>query len=179
MNRLDHDEVRLHIEATAESLYDLVSDVPRTPQWSPEVISCTWLDGATGPAVGARFLARNKRRWFTWPNKPVVQTADRGREFAFTRTEHGGGTIRWFYRFTPSRNGTTVEHGYQVLRPVPVALHIILRVLFGVRDLRGDLHQNITTSLHRLADAAKSQPAREATATETNGPRHADAPAGR
>jgi polyketide cyclase/dehydrase/lipid transport protein len=45
MNRLGHDEVRLAIDATPEWLYDLVSDVPRTPEWSPEVIACQWLDG--------------------------------------------------------------------------------------------------------------------------------------
>jgi hypothetical protein len=153
VNRLDHDEVQLQIPATADRLYDLVSDVTRTPQWSPEVVSCTWLDDATGPVVGARFLARNKRRWFTWSNKPVIETAERGREFAFTRTERGGGTMRWFYRFTPCGGGTTVEHGYQVVRPVPIGLHITLRLLFGVRDLRADLHRNITTSLTRLAAA--------------------------
>jgi hypothetical protein len=163
MNRLDHDKVHLHIEAPAKSLYDLVSDVCRTPQWSPEVISCSWLDGYTEAAVGARFLARNKKRWFTWSNKPVVQTTEPGREFAFTRTERGGGTIRWFYRFTPSGTGTLVEHGYQVVRPVPIALHIILRVLLGVHDLRDDLHQNMTTSLRRLADAATTRPAHQTT----------------
>ena len=62
MNRLDHDEVRLRIQAPPGLLYDLVSDVPRTPEWSPEVISCRWLDGAAGAAPGARFSARNKRR---------------------------------------------------------------------------------------------------------------------
>jgi hypothetical protein len=167
MNRLDRDEVRLHIDAPAESLYDLVSDVVRTPQWSPEVISCSWLDGHTRATVGARFLARNKKRWFTWSNKPVVQTTDRGREFAFTRTERGGGTIRWYYRFTPSGTATTVEHGYQVIRPVPVALHVILRILLGVRDLRGDLNQNMSTSLRRLADAATIRSAHEATTEPT------------
>jgi hypothetical protein len=159
MNRLDHDEVRLHIDAGAALLYDLVSDVTRTPEWSPEVISCGWLDGATGAAVEARFSARNKRRWLTWSNKPVIETADRGKEFAFTRTEPGGGTIRWFYRFAPSTGGTTVELGYQVLRPVPATLHIILRTLFGVRDLRADLRQNMNTSLGRLAEIARREAA--------------------
>ena len=159
MNRLDHDVVRSQLSSSADRLYDLVSDVTRTPQWSPEVVSCAWLDGATGPVVGARFLARNKRRWFTWSNKPVVETADRGREFAFTRTEPGGGTIRWFYRFTPTAGGTVVEHGHEVLRPVPIGLHLTLRLLFGVRDLRADLHRNMTTSVARLADAADRHPA--------------------
>src|SRR6516225_4827890 len=80
MNRLDHDEVRLRIQAPPGLLYDLVSDVPRTPEWSPEVISCRWLDGAAGAVPGARFSARNKRRWAAWSNKPVVETAERGQE---------------------------------------------------------------------------------------------------
>src|SRR5215475_547101 len=111
MDRLSHDEVELQIDVPAERLYDLVSDVTRAPQWSPEVISCRWIGDATGPAVGARFVARNRRRWFTWSNKPVVEVADRAREFAFTRTEPGGGTMRWYYRLTPSGGGVQVEHG--------------------------------------------------------------------
>ncbi|MDR2983352.1 MAG: SRPBCC family protein [Nocardiopsaceae bacterium] len=159
MNRLDHDEVQLHVHAAPEVLYDLVSDVRRTPEWSPEVISCRWVGNVAKAAPGARFSARNKRRWFTWTNKPVVDTAERGREFAFSRTEPGGGTIRWFYRFRPSPDGTTTttELGYLVLRPVPVPLHLILRALFGVRDLRADLHQNMATSLDKLAGIAERQ----------------------
>jgi hypothetical protein len=157
MNRLGHDEVRLDIDATPEWLYDLVSDVPRTPQWSPEVIACRWLDGAGGAAPGARFSARNSKRWFAWSNRPVVETAERGREFAITRTEPGGGTIRWYYRFEPAAGGTTVALGYQVLRAVPRRLHVILRTLLGVRDLRADLHQNMITSLGRIAEIAAGQ----------------------
>lgn len=160
MNRLDRDEVSLNIDADAALLYDLVSDVTRTPEWSPEVISCEWAGEATGATVGARFTARNRRRWFTWSNKPVVETADRPEEFAFTRTEPGGGTIRWSYRFVPAGTGTTATLAYEVLRPVPVALHVLLRLLFGVRDLRADLHENMETSIARLARAARNEVAR-------------------
>ncbi len=83
--------------------------------------------------------------------------AERGQEFAFTRTEPAGGTIRWFYRFEPGPGGTTAELGYQVLRPVPVFLHLSLRALFGVRDLRADLHQNMATSLQKFARIAERQ----------------------
>ena len=154
MNRLDHDEVRLHIDADAGTVYDLVADVTRTPDWSPEVISCAWLDGTASAAPGARFTARNRRRWFTWSNQPVVEVADRGREFAFTRTERGAGTLRWSYRFEPATTGTSVILAYRVLRPVPVSLHVILRLLFGVPDLRTDLHNNMQASLRRLAAIA-------------------------
>jgi hypothetical protein len=159
MNRLDHDEARLHVAADADLLYDLVSDVTRTAEWSPEVIASAWLGGADHAVAGARFTARNRRRWFTWSNRPVVETADRGRQFAVTRTEPGSGTIRWSYQLTPDGGGTTVVLSYDVLRPVPAGLHLMLRLLFGVRDLRADLHDNMQTSLRRLAEVAHREAA--------------------
>jgi len=42
----------------------------------------------------------------------------------------------------------------------------MVRVLFGVRDLRTDLHQNMITSLGRIAEIAASQePGRPSAAT--------------
>jgi ribosome-associated toxin RatA of RatAB toxin-antitoxin module len=64
--QLDHDSVQLHMDAPATTIYELVADVTRTPEFSPEIAECVWLDGATGPAVGARFKARNKM-----PNRPT------------------------------------------------------------------------------------------------------------
>jgi hypothetical protein len=168
VQRLDHDEVRLKINADPELLYEMVSDVRRTPEWSPEVVSCRWLDETAGYAVpGARFSARNRRRWFAWSNRPVVETTDRGREFAFTRTEPGGGTIRWFFRFAPDAGGTMTTLGYRVLKPVPVGLQVALRVFFGVRDLEGDLRRNITTSLGRVAEIAEREARAPATPAES------------
>ena len=158
MQRLDHDRVTRYVEADPQRVYDLVSDVTRTPEWSPEVIECRWLDGATHAIAGARFRSRNRRRWFTWSNTPVVDIADRGREFAITRTEPGGGSIRWAYLLQPSGKGTTVIQAYDVLRPVPLGLHVILRILLGVRELKDDLHANIETSLERIARIVEEQP---------------------
>ena len=52
MQTLDRDEVSTVVPAPPEQVYALVADVTRTPEFSPEVVSCRWLDGATGPAVG-------------------------------------------------------------------------------------------------------------------------------
>ena len=155
MERLTRDEVRLHVKADPRTLYELVSDVTRTPEWSREVVSCEWIDGATGPVVGARFKAQNKRRWFSWSNHPEVVVADPGREFAISRTETGGGTIVWRYRFEPETSGTTVVQSYEVVRAVPMGLHWMLRIVLGVRDLRADLHENMRASLRRFADIAE------------------------
>src|SRR5262249_51182476 len=102
MQSLDHDRVSLRIDAPPDVVYALVSDVTRTPQFSPEVRLCTWLDGATGPTVGARFEAVNQAsQGRAWKNRPVVTVAEPGREFAFSRTEKFAGTIVWRYELEP------------------------------------------------------------------------------
>ena len=92
MQTLDKDSVSLHIDAAPSAVYEIVADVTRTPEFSPEILSCEWLDGATGPVVGARFAARNKvPNRPGWNNKPVVTVVDPGKKFAFDRTEKFAG----------------------------------------------------------------------------------------
>ena len=50
-----HVEVTKVIAATPERVYELVSDLPRMGEWSPENTGGSWIKGATGPAVGAKF----------------------------------------------------------------------------------------------------------------------------
>ena len=105
------------IDAAAEAIYDLVADMPRMGEWSPECARVEWTDGATGPAVGARFVGHNRGGPLgscKWSRHGTVLTADRGREFAFA-TEEGGreGTV-WRYRFEPADGGTRVTESYTV-----------------------------------------------------------------
>ena len=60
MQQIDSDEVRIHIRARPDHIYDVVSDVTRTLEFSPVILRCTWLDGASGPAIGASFEAVNR-----------------------------------------------------------------------------------------------------------------------
>ena len=55
------DEVTVHMNATPEEVWALVSDVTQIGRYSPETFEGEWLDGATGPAVGARFRGHVKR----------------------------------------------------------------------------------------------------------------------
>ena len=149
---LTHDSVDRYIQASPEALYDVVADVTRTPELSPEVASCEWLDGASGPGVGVRFRARNHAgRGPDWHNTPVITVAERGREFAFSRTEKGAGTIVWQYLFTAEESGTRVTESYTVTRPVTLFGWFIIGVLYGNKDRRGDLRRGMTETLERLA----------------------------
>jgi len=149
---LTTDHVSRHVEAPPEAIYALVSDVTRTPEYSPEVVKCTWIDGANGPAVGARFKAINHAgRIPDWPNKPIITVADPGRTFAFERTEVGGGTIEWRYTLEPDGSGTRVTESYTVVQPVNLFGWFIINTLAGLKDRRGDLRRGMTQSLDRIA----------------------------
>jgi hypothetical protein len=156
---LSTDSVSRYIEATPEALYELISDVTRTPEYSPEVVKCTWKKGATGPAVGARFKAINHAgRIPDWPNWPIVTVADPGKTFAFERTEVGGGTIEWRYVFEPQGTGTLVTESYTVLKKVNAFGWFIIDTLAGLKDRRSDLNRGMTRSLERIAAIVEHAP---------------------
>ncbi|GIH22824.1 hypothetical protein Aph01nite_11340 [Acrocarpospora phusangensis] len=163
MQTLDHDLVTMHVDAPPHLVYGLVADVTRTPEFSPEILECTWLDGATGPAVGARFEAVNKvRRGPSWRNRPVVLEVRPGEEFAFSRTEKFAGTVVWRYRFTPDGDGTTVTESYEVTDPITRIGWFIIGRLFGCRDRRSELREGMEQTLERLRATAEREARQEA-----------------
>jgi polyketide cyclase/dehydrase/lipid transport protein len=53
--------VTVPMAASADEVWNIVADVRNTGKFSPEVIEAEWLDGATGPALGARFRGHVRR----------------------------------------------------------------------------------------------------------------------
>ena len=158
MQTLDRDSAEIVVDAAPEQVYDLVADVTRTPEFSPEVVAVRWLDGATEPAVGARFEAVNRSRTSgrRWRNRPVVLVADRGREFAFRRTEPFSGTVVWRYRLAPVDGGTRVVESYEFERPVSRIGWFVIEKLFKDVDRRGALQQGMRATLERLRATAET-----------------------
>lgn len=156
MQTLDRDEVSIHVDAPPEEVYALIADVTRMPEFSPAILRCTWLDGATGPAVGARFEAVNTTAaGKTWKNRPVVRVAEPGREFAFARTEPFVGTLAWRYRFEPEDGGTRVVESYDVERPISRFGWFVMERLFRSGDVRAGLRAGMRTTLAQLRATAE------------------------
>jgi uncharacterized protein YndB with AHSA1/START domain len=154
--RGDHDEVTIDIAAPPETVYGLVSDITRMGEWSPECWRCSWAGNATGPAVGARFRARNKgRRGPSWFNTPVVTVADPGREFAFNRKGPGIGSYTWRYVLAATETGTRVTESYDVERPLPKAMNWITEKWVGSSDRDADLRDGMQVTLARIKAAAE------------------------
>lgn len=100
------------VEADAGALYDLVSDVTRTGEWSPVCTSCWWDDGAEAGHAGAWFNGRNELPDRTWETRSQVVVAEPGREFAWIV---GGRFVRWGFSLTPAGARTTLTESWEFL----------------------------------------------------------------
>jgi hypothetical protein len=84
-----HREASINIQTSPEAVYDLVSDLPRMGEWSPENIGGEWQDGGSGQ-VGDRFLGHNRTRERSWSVPVMVTVAERGRCFEFVTHPDAG-----------------------------------------------------------------------------------------
>ena len=142
-----------HVDASAEVVYDLVSDLTRMGEWSPECERVTWRGGATGPAVGARFVGWNRSgavRWCTWGE---VVTAERGRRLAFEVTVGPAKVARWEYVLEADGDGAcTVTEEWTNRRPRAVGW--VSDLVLGDRTATNAA--GIAATLDALARAAES-----------------------
>ena len=113
-----HVSVTVHIAAPPEPIWELVSDVTKIGRYSPETFEAEWLDGATGPAVGARFRGHVKRngRGPTYWTKCTVIASEPGREFAFGVGPGDKPLSVWRYQLQPSGDGTDVTESFTLAR---------------------------------------------------------------
>jgi uncharacterized protein YndB with AHSA1/START domain len=154
MNKGTRGEAQIHISAPPEKVYDLVSDVRRMGEWSPETVKGEWIDGATGPAVGARFKGSNKRRFIRWSTKPEVVAAEPGREFAFVTP--GSGSTKWTYHFEQSADGgTDATESFELLSDMPQYILWADRYLLGIKDRNADLQHAMQQTLERIKRVAE------------------------
>jgi hypothetical protein len=100
------------VEATPEVLYELVSDITRTGEWSPICAACWWDDPGQAGRVGAWFTGHNVLPDRTWDTRSQIIAADRGREFAWIV---GRAFVRWSFRFDPYGAATRLTESWQFL----------------------------------------------------------------
>jgi uncharacterized protein YndB with AHSA1/START domain len=147
-------EESIDIAAPPERLYDMVSDLSRMGEWSPENQGGQWLRGATGAAPGARFKGSNRSGRRSWSTVARVVTAEPGREVAWESQALGLKVALWRYRFVPNANGgTTVIESTEDRRGA--LMKVIGRTASGVSDRAGENRKNMRVTLEQLKAAAE------------------------
>jgi uncharacterized protein YndB with AHSA1/START domain len=91
----------LAVAAPAHVVYNLVADLTRMGEWSPECERVSWVGGATGSAEGARFLGYNRAGRVRWITQGEVVTAEPGRRLAFEISFGPLKVARWEYVIVP------------------------------------------------------------------------------
>lgn len=100
-------EVRTWIDAPVERVWELASDVTLMPAMSEELQSVEWLDGATGPALGASFVGRNKHDAFgEWETTSHVIEYEQGCVFAWAVGDRDRPSAVWRFGLEAKDGGT-------------------------------------------------------------------------
>ena len=146
--------VTVHVRAAPERVYELVSDLPRMGEWSPENTGGRWVGGASGPSVGARFKGTNKNNGRRWSTTVTVVEATPGDAFVFDVSFGPFAVARWSYRIAPSDGGCDVTERWDDRRSG--LWGAIGTVGSGVRDRRAFTETSIRTTLERVKAAAEA-----------------------
>jgi uncharacterized protein YndB with AHSA1/START domain len=151
MSKPTRGSTSVEIAAPPEAVYDLVSDVTRTGEWSPECRSCTWL-GSPGE-VGSRFRGRNRRGPLRWSTTAEVTEAIRPTQFAFATIFRGSPATRWSYELERSGTGTRLTESFETVH-IPAALAFVEQLLVPKRQEQ--LEAGLEDSLARIKAVAES-----------------------
>jgi hypothetical protein len=148
------DSVTVQVNADPMTCWNIASDVTRIGELSPETFEAEWLDGATGPAVGAKFrghVKRNQRGPTYWTTCRVTQ-CDPGKVFEFVVVNAGRDVNTWGYTFEVA-NGVTAATEYFRLAP-SLPLKIYWALLGWARGKTN--RAGMTQTLNRLKAIAEA-----------------------
>ena len=116
------DATRLHgseevlVRAAPEQVYELLSDVTRMGEWSPECFRCEWIGDAVSAHCGARFRGHNRRGWIRWSTECTVTHYEPYGAFGFeTKPPVGKAQSRWRFDLEPDADCTVLRESFEVL----------------------------------------------------------------
>ena len=141
-------EVTVHIEASPAQVWDLVSDVTRIGEFSPETFEARWTRGSTGPAVGATFKGHVKRNGVgpTYWTGCQVTRCEPERVFEFSVGSDKVTVNNWGYRLEPDATGTKVTEYFRLEPMLPLRLYWTV-----MGHLRGRTNEKgMRTTLERM-----------------------------
>jgi Polyketide cyclase / dehydrase and lipid transport len=108
-------QVQTWIDASPQRVWELVSDIQLMPTMSRELQSIEWLDGATEPAVGAKFVGHSKHEALgEWSTTSHVIEYEPERAFAWAVENPADPTAVWRFRLEPKDGGTELSEWMQM-----------------------------------------------------------------
>jgi hypothetical protein len=146
-----------HIAAAPRDLYDMVSDLPRMGEWSPENTGGRWAGGARTAKVGATFRGRNRAGWRRWRTVVTVTEASPGRRFAFDVHFAAVPISTWEYTFAEDGDGCLVTEEWTDRRPG--WMRALSGPVMDIPDRESHNREGMQKTLQALKNAAERKAA--------------------
>lgn len=146
------------IAASPERVWELVGDVTRMPEWSPELRRLRVV-GRSPVRVGSTLLGLNRRGLVAWPTSSTVTRLDPGRAVAW-RTRESGAT--WTYELTGTGSGAGSGTRLTARRDLPAftaGTTLLGPVIGGAAGHDRELADGLRTTLERIKAAVEASPA--------------------
>lgn len=135
------------IPASPDALYDIVTDVARIGEMSPECRGAEWVGKTQRAEVGARFKGTNELGKSRWSTKPTVTAANPGEVFEFKVPMGFGPT--WRYEFHAVEGGTRVVESMRQDKASPWFIRRAQKKA-GVTDRAANITAAMETTLANL-----------------------------
>lgn len=161
-------EVETVVDAPVPVVWSLVADIELPARFSAEFQGAEWLDGATGPAVGARFRGRNVHPVAgSWQTVCTIVDHEPGRRFGYAvhglaGREPDGPAATWRFELeSVSAGRVRVRHRVRI-GPGPSLLNRVIdadpagesRIVAG---RLAELRRNMTATVLGIKDIAERQ----------------------
>ena len=144
--------VTITVNGPPEQVHDLVAEITRMSEWSPECTGCEWL---TEPnQIGSTFRSRNRRGIVRWSTIARLLVVERPSHFAFATLHRETIATRWTYDLTGTGTDTTTLTETFTSITTPVLIGLAERWI--IRDRQAQLESGMTHTLTQIKTAAET-----------------------
>lgn len=126
-------EATVTVDAAAEAVWSVISDVTRVGDWSGECLRCEWVGDRAEPVSKARFRGGNRRGWMRWTRLNEIDVAEPSKEIAWHTVPSGmyRDSTEWRMRLRTVPDGTDLPLSFRILqlsRPMERFLELVQSV---------------------------------------------------
>lgn len=139
----------VEVEAPAEAVWEVVSDLGRMPEFSPELAKAIVVGR---PGVGARIIGLNRRGLAVWPTTSRVVRWEPGKAVAWKVRESGA---TWVYELHEGPAATTVT-GRRILPRFTTATALAAPLIGGAVQHDRELADGIRRTLERIKETVEA-----------------------
>ncbi len=142
-------QAQVDINAPASTVWALISDFRRMPEWSPQ---CRWMKPFGPLRQGTRTLNFNRRNRMFWPTTCTVVEVIPEKRLAFRVNANRS---IWSYELEPNGEGTRVIESRHAENGVSAFSNLTVNALFGgTANFERELVDGMNASLSNIKAAA-------------------------